>query len=93
MVFGEPKGKPKTKLIFGELERTPKTNWSSVNLKEHLGQSDFISDPVRLLIYITFHETGDPIGPHNHKKVVIPRDTHMGTTLIDKLNITPIHNM
>ena len=39
LVFGEPKGIPRTKLVFGDLERTPKTSWPLMNPKEHLGQS------------------------------------------------------
>ena len=40
LVFGESKGTLRTKLVFGELERTPRTNWSSVNPKEYLRQLD-----------------------------------------------------
>ena len=37
-------------------------------------------------MYITYHDR--PVVSLNHiviKKVVIPKDTHMGTTLIDKV--------
>ena len=41
LIFGEPKETLRIKLVFVELERTPRTNWSLVNPKEHIRQSGY----------------------------------------------------